>query len=188
MQKKELISMRIISGLVKGRNIKVPNNPTIEPVKEQVRNAIFSIIGDKIKNASCLDLYAGSGSLGLEALSRGAAHCTFVDQDPESEAVIQQNLNNFNLLDQTEVIRDDVLHYVEKSTKQLSIPNDLIFLDPPYVTPTTHLLKQLSSLLREFGLVIYLCGRSKVLPVTTDLEIVTERCYGGTKLVIYKRR
>lgn len=179
--------MKIISGTLKGQNILVPNIPTIEPVKSEVRNAIFEILDDKVKDATCLDLFAGSGSLGLEALSRGAKHCTFVEGDRTATNTIQESLNNLNLLDQGEVIYDNVKHFVKKYLI-LNTQYSILFLDPPYVTPTTHLLKILTPLLQESGIMVYLCGRSNVVKVPLDLEIIEERCYGGTRVVFLGRR
>ena len=200
--------MKIISGTLKGRNILVPDIPTIEPVKSEVRNAVFEILGEKILDATCLDLFAGSGSLGLEALSRGADRCVFVEGDKTACNTIQENLNNLNLLDQSEVIYDDVRHFVkprhseqreeslscetglaqgERSFRGVRMTYDVIFLDPPYVTPTTHLLSLLTSHLQENGIMVYLCGRSSIVKTPPGLEIVDERCYGRTKVMFLKK-
>ena len=178
--------MKIISGTLKGRNILVPDIPTIEPVKGEVRNAVFEILGEKILDATCLDLFAGSGSLGLEALSRGADHCVFVEGDKTACNTIQENLNNLNLLDRGKVIYDNVRHAVKK----WSMTNDqwsIIFLDPPYVTPITHLLTLLTPLLPKNGIMVYLCGRSSIVKTPPGLEIVDERCYGRTKVMFLKK-
>jgi len=183
--------MKIISGLAKGRDIKIPkNSSTLEPVKSVVKLAIFNILGDKVKDASCLDIYAGSGALGLEAISRSAKDCLFVDSENDYVRSIQENLNNFNFLEQGEIIRDDVPHHVESLIKfnNSTIQQfDIIFMDPPYVTPTTHLLKRLPHLLKADGIVVYLCGSDRVIENLDGLEIVKEKKYGKTKVVILKK-
>ena len=178
--------MKIISGTAKGRDIKIPrNSSTLEPVKSIVKLAIFNILGDKVKDASCLDLYAGSGSLGLEAISREARDCLFVEAESDYVRSIQGNLNTFNFLDFGEAIRDDVPHQVENLVKNTKF--DIVFLDPPYVTPTTHLLKRLPLLLKEDGIVVYLCGSDRVVDNLEGLEVVTDRRYGKTKVVFLRR-
>lgn len=181
--------MKIIAGSLKGKNIKVPQTSAIEPTKEEVRNAIFSILGNRVKDANCLDLFAGSGSLGLEALSRGAASCTFVEGDKTAVEVIQQNIRNLKLETQSETVYDDVRHFLKKI--QWSMVNDkwlITFLDPPYVTPIVHILKTLAGVLPKAGTVVYLCGRNNIVKVPNDLEVIGERCYGVTKLLILGRR
>ncbi len=184
--------MKIISGTAKGRDIKIPkNSSTLEPVKGVVKLAIFNILGDKIKDAACLDLYAGSGSLGLEAISRGAKDCLFVESENDCVHSMQESLNLLNFLENGEVIRGDVSHYVESQIRQFDnmtiCQYDIIFLDPPYITPTTHLLKRLPHLLKEGGIVVYLCGSDRVIENLEGLEIIKEKKYGKTKVVICRR-
>ena len=143
------------------------------------------MIDDQVKDAKVLDLFAGTGSLGLEALSRGAKSCHFVDQDEAATDAISMTLNRLNLLNVAEVTRDDVPHFVKHD---VTGNFDLIFLDPPYVTPTTHLLKLLSPLLPDSGIVVYLCGRDRAVSALPPLEIISEHCYGVTKVTLMIRR
>lgn len=178
--------MKIISGQLKGRNIAVPQNSTIEPVKSEVRNAILTMLSEKVTGANCLDLFAGSGSLGLEALSRGAKACLFVEGDKDSAATIQANIEELALSEQAQVLCDSVKRAVNK----FQMTNDkwsIVFIDPPYVTPVNHLLKLLSTILQENGFVVYLCGTSSTFRVPEGLELIQERCYGQTKVVILRK-
>jgi len=119
--------MRIISGSAGRRSIKVPKGVT-RPTTDRTREAIFSILGSFVEGASCLDLFAGSGALGMEALSRGAASCLFVDQDKGCERVINENLKILNLSG-GRVQRGETNTIVAKMNGEF----DLVFADPPYV-------------------------------------------------------
>ena len=124
--------MRIVGGKYRHRNIIYPDDAThTRPTKDRVREAIFSAVGD-ISNARVLDLYAGSGAMGIEALSRGASHCTFVDISPIAIKVIKENLANLKISDnEYEVIRNKDINALE-NLKHNGHKFDLIILDPPY--------------------------------------------------------
>ena len=124
--------MRIVGGKYRHRNIVYPDDAIhTRPTKDRVREAIFSAIGD-ISNARALDLYAGSGAMGIEALSRGASHCTFVDISPIAIKVIKENISNLKISDnEYEIIKNkdvNALDYLKQKGRQF----DLIILDPPY--------------------------------------------------------
>ena len=124
--------MRIVGGKYRHRIIIYPDDAShTRPTKDRVREAIFSALGD-ISNACVLDLYAGSGAMGIEALSRGASHCTFVDISPIAIKVIKENLSNLKIADnEYEIIKNrdvNALDYLKQNAKQF----DLIILDPPY--------------------------------------------------------
>ena len=117
--------MRIVGGTWKGRNIKVPKKGT-RPTKGIVRGAIFDVIGDKIAQAEVLDIYAGSGALGLEAISRGAKSCTFVEKLPD---VLFHNIKTFSPRQSVVVLSNDFRPALKKLKDQ---EFDVIFADPPY--------------------------------------------------------
>ena len=124
--------MRIVGGKYRHRNIIYPDDAThTRPTKDRVREAIFSALGD-ISGVRALDLYAGSGAMGIEALSRGAAHCTFVDISPIAIKVIKENINNLKIADnEYEIIKNkdvNALDYLKGKGSEF----DLIILDPPY--------------------------------------------------------
>lgn len=124
--------MRIVGGKYRHRNIIYPDDAThTRPTKDRVREAIFSAVGD-ISNARVLDLYAGSGAMGIEALSRGASHCTFVDISPIAIKVIKDNIANLKIADnEYEIIKNKDVNALEY-LKQKGVQFDLIILDPPY--------------------------------------------------------
>jgi 16S rRNA (guanine966-N2)-methyltransferase len=127
--------MRIVGGKYRHRIIIYPDDAThTRPTKDRVREAIFSAIGD-ISNARVLDLYAGSGAMGIEALSRGASHCTFVDISPIAIKTIKENLNNLKIdNNEFEVIKNKDINAIESFTNKF----DLIILVPPYEDLHSH--------------------------------------------------
>lgn len=121
--------VRVIAGLLKNRPIYSSKNTTIRPTQDRVKAALFSILGD-LTDLRIADLFAGTGNLGIEALSRGAAHCTFVENDPQNIALIRQNLIHLGLEQQAEIVKSDVIKYLT------TIPVfNLILADPPYKYP-----------------------------------------------------
>ena len=124
--------MRIVGGKYRHRNIIYPDDAShTRPTKDRVREAIFSAVGD-ISNARVLDLYAGSGAMGIEALSRGASHCTFVDISPIAVKVIKENIANLKInQSEYEIIKNKDIYALDL-LKQKGNKFDLIILDPPY--------------------------------------------------------
>jgi 16S rRNA (guanine966-N2)-methyltransferase len=132
--------MRIIAGALRGRSIQPPPDRRVRPTADRVREAWFSIISPTIEGATVLDLFAGSGALGLEALSRGARHATFVELGAGSLAALRHNIAEFGLEDRTTVRRGDALRYV---TKLAAGAFDLAFADPPYRSGQAEALRDL---------------------------------------------
>ncbi len=138
-------SIRIIGGRFRGRRLHFPNATGLRPTADRLRETLFNWLQFEIEGARCLDLFAGSGALGLEALSRGAAFVRFVDQ---AQAVVRQLRENLGLLgvnEQAEVVRGDAARLLRGRPER---PFDLVFLDPPYVLRT---LPKLCHLLEENG-------------------------------------
>lgn len=127
-QRRQQGQLRIIGGVWRSRRIRFVTEADIRPTPDRVRETLFNWLQEIVPGARCLDLYAGSGALGFEALSRGAAHVTFVDQDVR---VIQQLQANFTILDVTnaEAVWSEAFEYLQAGT---AAPFDVVFLDPPY--------------------------------------------------------
>lgn len=119
--------LRIISGKWKGRRFPVLNQPNLRPTPDRIRETVFNWIQQKVVDARCLDLFAGSGALGLEALSRGASHVTFIDNNPAIVKQLKQVLATFQA-DNASVLNYDVRHKLTVPPQ----PYDIIFLDPPF--------------------------------------------------------
>lgn len=124
--------MRIVSGLYRGRRIEAPKGRMVRPTTDKVRGAIFNVLQSQglIDGAVCLDLFCGTGGMGLEALSRGAQFCTFVDSARDSLAVTRSNIASLGAEGLSRVIAADALKLAVRT--DISAPADLVFLDPPY--------------------------------------------------------
>lgn len=172
--------MRIISGTAKRRRLVSPKSPFIRPVSDKVKGAIFNILGS-VEKLSVLDLFAGTGSVGLEAGSRGASKVVLVDSGPEAQKIIRQNITACHLEGIASIIRGNIPHILKKMAKS-GVRFDLVFVDPPYdrglVTPT------LSALL-EFKLidaqsVIIIEHSPREMPGYKGLSLFDRRKYGQT--------
>jgi 16S rRNA (guanine966-N2)-methyltransferase len=121
--------VRIIAGQFGGRRLVLPKNERVRPTADRVREAWMSILGAAILDARVLDLFAGSGALGLEALSRGAAHVTFVELHPASIEALERNIAALGVADQATVYRGDAMRYAERAEERAF---DVVLADPPY--------------------------------------------------------
>ena len=178
--------MRIVGGKYRHRIIVYPDDAThTRPTKDRVREAIFSAIGD-ISNARVLDLYAGSGAMGIEALSRGASHCTFVDISPIAIKTIKENLNNLKIdNNEYEVIKNKDINAIESFKNKF----DLIILDPPYEEGQYELIVNLlkeKDLLSEHAIIVMEANRSIKLE-NIDYIKNKEYHYGEINVFIYWR-
>ena len=172
--------MYIISGKYKGKKIKGHDIVTTRPTMQRVKESLFGMIQNYIPNSKCLDLFAGSGNLGLEALSNGANSCVFVDNNINAIKVLKDNLKDIN---DVTIIKDDYKHFLENSKDKF----DIIFLDPPYkdylINNAINLIIK-NGLLNDNGLII--C--EYVDEVLIDkLDIFKEKKYGDKYIKIYKK-
>lgn len=178
--------MRIISGKYKGRSLNGFNIDGTRPTMDRVKESVFAMIQQKIDGSTCLDLFAGSGSLGFEALSLGAKACTFVDHNSKVISVLRQNKEKLKIEEETEFLQMDyeqALQFLFKQQKKY----DLIFLDPPYdknfIQPA--LTKILAyDLLKEDGRII--CEYEHEI-FDIDLVCIKEKRYGDKWIRIYKK-
>jgi len=178
--------MRITSGQARGYKLKVPQGGNVRPAQSIVRQAIFNIIGEFIEGAKVLDLFAGSGSLGIEALSRGAAWCGFVDKDKKVTQVIKENLSHTHFEDKAKVYTLKAERFLDESD-----PNtyDFVFLSPPYAQGVDlNLLEKLAKVLKSGGLVIFEHSKDTKVPTKINsLKLLDERTYGAAKISFYQK-
>ncbi len=154
--RKEGKKMRITAGELKNRKIKSREGRETRPTLERIKEAIFSIIGDKVEKAVFLDLYSGTGNIAIEALSRGAARAVMIEQDKDALRIIIENLNNLGLDRRARAYKNDVFRALEILGRK-NEKFDIIFLDPPYKENiTTDTIKKLSEigLLEKDGIII----------------------------------
>lgn len=179
--------MRIVAGSAGGIPLFIPDGP-VRPTMDRVREAVFSSLGDLVPGARVLDLFAGSGALGLEALSRGATSLCLVDQSPKCTEIIRKNLKKCHL--EASVQTMDAFQFVEKFTDPDSF--DLIFADPPYKRKqedrdwAADLLsfEPLSKSLGENGFLILETGKTWKLPERIGWQIHREKRYGDSRVWI----
>ena len=175
------MSLRIVAGAYGGRHIAAPPGRGTRPTADRVREALFSILGERVAGASVLDLFAGSGALGIEALSRGAAAATFVESDPRAVAVVRRNLATLGL--HARVERVDALTFLDWTDETY----DLVFLDPPYSSAprlAERLSERLPAALGEGSLII--SESDKRAPLELSLPLADERVYGDTRIAIHR--
>ena len=177
--------MRVIAGSRRGATLIAPRGQATRPTSDRVREAVFSILGD-IDGARVLDLFAGSGALAIEALSRGAANATLVDSAPAAVAAIRRNLRELGL--DAEVRRDDALRFAERA--RIAAPQyDLVFLDPPY-RHASGLARKLSSALAPVLApdARIVTESDRRVPLEIELPLLVERRYGDTLIRIHGPR
>jgi 16S rRNA (guanine966-N2)-methyltransferase len=182
--------MRISSGDKKGRELKRrKSSPLLRPLTDKIKNALFSIIFDRVKNAQVLDLFAGTGIFGFEALSRGAKNATFVDEDYQNIRLIRENAQKLQFDERITVINRDFRKAIELLGKKKS-SFTLIFIDPPYNTDFAYqTINHLSfpSLLKTESLVIVRVHHKTELPSSVNgMCVIDERKYGEAKIYFYK--
>jgi 16S rRNA (guanine966-N2)-methyltransferase len=177
--------VRIVAGSRKGHRISAPKGVVTRPTSDRVREAVFSIVGS-VEGAAVLDLFAGSGALGLEALSRGAASCVFVERDRDAARVIQANLEKLRLTGATIVARDAASALRDERDRGRRY--DLVLADPPYDEWDAHagtLAALLPDVLSDDGLAV-VETTDRVEP-ELPLALVTTRRYGSARITVFSR-
>jgi 16S rRNA (guanine966-N2)-methyltransferase len=176
--------MRVVAGELRGRRLRSVPGMSSRPTGEKVREALFGILGDRVAGAHVLDLFAGTGALAIEALSRGAADAVLVEPSPAAVGVIRANLADLGLDDRTVVRRTRAESWLRT---QRDGPFDVVLLDPPYASPVGYVAGILARLARTAlaeGAVVALeaATRGEPPPWPADLEPARPRRYGDTTL------
>ena len=178
--------MRVIAGRLGGRRLKAPPGRVTRPTSDRVREALFSMLGD-LEGASVLDLFAGTGALGIEALSRGASRVVFVERDAGAVMALRGNLEALGIAPmETEIRRTDALRAL-RGARASQETYDLVFIDPPYGQARElgpELSMVLPSLLRPAARVVAESDRRA--PLELRLEVEQERRYGDTSIRIHR--
>ncbi len=178
--------MRVITGSARGRRLREPSNYDIRPTTDKVKESIFNIIQFDVPGARVLDLFAGTGQLGIEALSRGAESCVFVDRAPEAVRLVTENLKATGLEARAKVVKSDSIAYL-RSARDM----DIVLLDPPYASDLLEKALNLLfgfDILRENGIIICESDVSLTLPEPpAELFSVREYVYGRIKLTTMTR-
>ncbi len=182
--------MRVIAGSAKGTRLG-PVPPGVRPVSDRAREGVFSSLGPEVPEARVLDLYAGTGAMGIEALSRGAAHAVFVDRAYEAAATIHDNLDRTRLTGRATVLTQDVSSFVTQPSPPAG-PFDLVLLDPPYDIDTAELERVLGAIgpqaLSDQGWTVVLTRGFKsstpVIPI--HWAVARQLRYGDSLVILYR--
>lgn len=184
--------MRLIAGKFKGRNLNFPPSSITRPTSDRARQAVFNILMHdpeiSLMGARVLDLFAGSGAMGLEALSRGAQHVIFVEAHPAAVSIIQDNIRLLDAQDQTQVIRGDATTI--KAFEDLEKTFDIVFLDPPYgkglVEPALNNLRQQGYLSPQTLIILEVPTGSETQLPDDGLTILDQRTYGAATFLFLR--
>jgi 16S rRNA (guanine966-N2)-methyltransferase len=171
--------LRVVAGTYKGRRLAAPRGTRTRPTADRVREALFSMLGD-VGGARVLDLYAGSGALGIEALSRGADSAVFVERDARAVAAIERNLAAVGV--EANVVRQDVVRFLARADGAF----DLVFCDPPYDSAAGlagPLAEHLPALCAEDARIV--TESDKRNPLVLPFPLLVERAYGDTRIAIH---
>lgn len=180
------MGLRVIGGMLRGRRILTRELPGLRPTTDRVRESLFNILEARIglEDLSTLDLCAGSGALGIEALSRGAARCDFVEKSRRTAELIDRNVKELGLEDRSRVIVDDALRYLKRTEKKY----DLILSDPPYRAAFLNdLVAEAPGALASEGYVLLEHAPGFRLPPAPLLESVLSRTFGNTSVTLLRR-
>lgn len=184
------VIMKIISGTLKGRNIEGYNIEGTRPTMDRVKESLFGMIQDYIKDSTVLDLFAGSGNLGVEAISNGAKIAYFIDNNPEVIKVLNKNIANLDIQSKSRVILSDWKKALNTFATQ-NIKFDLIFIDPPYAYDVYEkILNKVSTLnlLSDNGLIIMEYSNLHLPTTYENLTLYKERNYGNKSINIYIKK
>ena len=180
--------MKVISGILRGRLIEGYNIEGTRPTMDRVKESLFGMIQDNIKGSIVLDLFAGSGGLGIEAISNGAKLCYFTDNNNEVIKILNNNINKLNIKDKSKVILTDWKKFLNECNAK-NIKFDLIFVDPPYDYDVYEkILEKVSTLdlLNKDGLIILEHANLTLKDKYNNLTLYKERKYGNKSVNIYK--
>lgn len=176
--------MRVITGIARGRRLETLPGDNTRPTGEKVKESLFSAIQFDIEGRRVLDLFAGSGQLGIEALSRGASGCVFVDKNTDAVQIIRRNLQHTNLAEKAQVLGMDALSYLTRPGDRF----DLVFLDPPYASDLLMpVLEKVAPLVNDGGILVCETDDTVTLPERVDRFTVTRTYrFGHTYVWLYR--
>lgn len=178
--------MRVITGSARGRRLETLEGDDVRPTTDRIKEAVFSIIQFQVEGRSFLDLFAGSGQMGIEALSRGADEACFVDNAKKSVETVKKNLNTTGLAERAKVVQADYRSFLSMNTKTY----DIAFLDPPYRTGVLQdALERVTQAMRETGVIIAENPLDEeILSVYGDFVLDRQYRYGKIKITTFRHK
>lgn len=181
--------MRVIAGRLRGRTIATPRGAAVRPTYDRVRESLFGSLGERVEGSSVLDLFAGTGSLGIESLSRGADSVTFVEKDGRALATVRRNISELGLEPMSTVIRSDALRALSASLP--GAPFDIVFIDPPYTSglaePSLESLGSGALLSSDALVVVERADSTELRESYGDLMLTRSKRYGSTVVDFFER-
>jgi 16S rRNA (guanine966-N2)-methyltransferase len=181
--------MRVVSGSARGINLEAVPGDSTRPILDRVKTALFDMIRPSIQGISVLDLFAGSGSVGIEALSQGATHCTFLDLSAKAVETIKENLTRTKLQNQAEVRHTDAFTYLKNCKKSF----DLIYVAPPqfkylWVEAMQTIAEHPERITPQGEIIVQIDPKEYETLAIDAFEEYRERSYGNTQLVFFRRK
>ncbi len=181
--------MRVISGKVRGHKLQSVPGDTTRPILDRIKTSVFDILRPELEGALFLDLFAGSGAVGIEALSQGAERVVFLDLAPKAVETIQKNLEHCKLLDQAEVRRIDAFQYLKKTRSEF----DLIYIAPPQYKglweEAMRSIAERPSLVRDNGLLVVQIDPKEYVELDlSDFKLSREKTHGNTQILFYRKQ
>ena len=177
--------VKLIAGKFGGRFIQAPPGSTTHPMGERVRSAMFNSLGEMVRGARVLDAFAGSGAIGLEALSRGAESVVFVERDRVAQRVIAENISTVGASENAIVIKTTVSNWLESMS--VTEEFDIIFVDPPYHNPQFSTVSRLMGLLKPGGHMVLSHSGIGEVSIQNGIVVVDNRSYGGAHLTYFRK-
>jgi 16S rRNA (guanine(966)-N(2))-methyltransferase RsmD len=175
-----------VAGSLKGRTLKAPTWEGLRPTSDRLRETLFNVIAARLPDARVLDIYAGTGAVGIEALSRGAAQVTFVESDRRAQALIEENLGRCGIADGYAIIRASASRAVDSLRRSPSfVPFDIILLDPPYDHPAAQALTGVDALVAPDGLVVFEHARRAPVPESIGHLVLTRDLVSGDSALAF---
>ena len=177
--------MRVITGSARGARLRTLEGEHTRPTTERVKEAIFSMIQFDVEGRAVLDLFAGSGQMGIEALSRGAHHAVFVENDAAAAAVVKQNLQIARVGDKATLLQRDALDFCRRPNGKF----DIVFIDPPYASAlASATLPAAAAMLNNGGTIICETAPETELPESVgELSLVRDKRYGRVRVRLYRQ-
>lgn len=177
--------MRVITGSARGRRLEtLPGDDVTRPTSESVKEALFSMLQFEIEDTMVLDLFAGSGQLGIEALSRGARFCTFVENNKNAKTVVEKNISHCGFENNSQVVLSDAISFLSRKGSY-----DIAFLDPPYHKGLIlKAMPLITDKIKDGGIVVCETARDEELPEEfSGFTVFRSRVYGKIKLTLYRK-
>jgi 16S rRNA (guanine(966)-N(2))-methyltransferase RsmD len=183
--------MRIIAGKYRGRKIGFPKSPHIRPTQDKIREALFNVLARSISGVNALDLFAGSGAIGIEALSRGAKNVTFVDNNFKCVRIIKENLRNIDIEHMANILKMDALRAIKKLS-ETGNKFDIVFLDPPYykgLSKKTLISLNQYDILSDTNIIVAEHFKKDILAYNiSNIILCKQKRFGDTVLSFYRKK